>query len=112
MIKEDMRGAIDYFVEKVNRPLAKAIMVLGMRYPEPTHENVWHPNSRRLLNLRDEFYECWAENPLTRILWKILIVKYEHSPNWQHYLDWFIMKIPEDWKPFNPNRQMECWRRK
>jgi len=109
-LKNEMKDAIDYFVEQVNRPLAKVIVTLGGRYPEPTHENVLHPNTHRLLDIRDKFFECWEETLLLKALWKILIVKYEHSPTWRNMLDWVIKEIPGDWKPFNPTRQMKCWK--
>jgi len=112
-LKHQMKDAIDYFVEKVNRPLVKVIVTLGGRYPEPTRENTLHPNTHRLLDIRDDFFKHWevsGREPLLKALWRILIVKYEHSPAWRNMLDWFIKEIPCDWKPFNPVRQMKCWR--
>ncbi len=108
-----MKEYITYFQYQANKPLLKAIVTLGGRYPEPTHNNVEYQNSHRLLDMEVEFFERWDvgnRKPLLKILWRILIVKYEHSPNWRHMLDWVIMMIPEDWKPFNPHRQMELWR--
>lgn len=113
MLKHQMKDAIDYFVEKVDTPLAKAIIFYARRYPEPTRENCMYPNSLRLLDMRDKFREQWdfrGRQPLFEALWKLLIVKYEHSPQYRNVLDWVLMMIPDDWKPFNPNRQMMCWK--
>ncbi|KKM30270.1 hypothetical protein LCGC14_1566130, partial [marine sediment metagenome] len=35
----------DYFIEKVNEPLVRAITLLANRYPEPTRINCYHPNT-------------------------------------------------------------------
>ena len=109
-VNSDMR---DYIIEKVNRPLLKAIVILAGRYPEPTHENVLHPNSHILIDTRDEFFKCWdtrRSKPLYEALWRVLTVKYEHSPNYRYMLDWvFMMKEKSNWKPWNPNRQMSLW---
>ena len=112
-LKHQMKDAIDYFVERVNKPLVKAIVLLGERYPEPTRENTLHPNTHRLLDIRDKFFECWeveARASLLKVLFRILIVKYEHSPTWRNMFDWFLKEMPDDWKPFNPSRQMKCWK--
>ncbi len=113
-LKNEMKEGFDYFVEKVNQPLVKAIIILAGRYPEPTHENCLHPNTHILLNLRDEFFRCWDtgwREPLFRALWRVLIVKYEHSPTYRNMLDWVLMMLQKTaWKSFNPTRQMRCWR--
>lgn len=104
----------DYFIEKVNEPLVRAITLLANRYPEPTRINCYHPNTHRLMDMEDKFFEHWdferARNPVIRALFKMLIVKYEHSPAWRNMLDWAIREIPDDWKPFDTSRQMQCWK--
>lgn len=109
IINSDKR---DYIIEEVNRPLWLDIITLGKRYDEPAHENVVHPNTHRLLDMRDEFFRCWkVPRKFFEPLWRIVIVKYEHSPNWRNFLDWVIMKVQSSgWKPFNPNRQMPLWK--
>ena len=98
---------------KVNGALSKCIVFWVRRYEEPTRENTVHPNVWRLLEIRDEFFECWnVSSPLYHALFKLVIVKYEHSPNWRNFLDWFLMMIGKSgWKPFDTNRQMTLWRR-
>ena len=107
-----MKDGIDYFVKKVNEPLAKVMVLIANRYPEPTRENCQHPNSILLLDTRDEFFECWETNsrkPLFEALWRVLIVKYEHSQNYRNMMDWLILKL-KNWKPLNPSRQMPTWK--
>lgn len=113
IINSDRR---DYFIEKVNAPLVWFIIKYANRYPEPTHENVVHPNSQILLELKDKFFECWHTRPRTPLymaLWRVVIVKYEHSATYRYMLDWFLMMVQKsNWKHWNPNRQMACWRGK
>ena len=113
IVNSDMR---EYFIEKVNAPLVKAIVILGGRYPKPTHDNVLHPNTHILIDLRDEFFKVWDTRRSERLfeaLWRILIVKYEHSPGWQFMFDWVIMMVQKsNWKPFDFDRQMRNWRGK
>jgi len=110
---QEMKEKIDYFVEKVNEPLAKVIIVFAGRYPEPTRENCQYHNTHILLDIQAEFFKKWdfkSRTPLVKALWRVLIVKYEHCPNYRYALDWILMKIPDDWKPFDTNRQIECWK--
>ena len=112
-LKHQMRDNLNYFVKKVDAPIAWLVISYAERYPEPTHENVMYHNSHILLNIRDEYFKKWdmgSRTPVFKSLWKLLIVKYEQSPQYRYALDWFLMMIPEDWKPFNPVRQMMCWK--
>ena len=114
LLSEVMKKKYDYFIEEVNEPLVKAITILVRRYPEPTHENVLYKNSHRLLDIRDEFFRCWdtrGRHKLYEALWRVVIVKYEHSANYRNFIDWTLMMIQASgWKPFEPDRQMELWK--
>ena len=103
-----------YFIEKVNEPLVWLIILYARRYPEPTHDNVVHPNSHILLDIREKFFECWKTKPRTplyRALFRLVIVKYEHSATYRCMFDWMLMMIEKSgWKKWNPNRQMACWK--
>ena len=110
IINSDRRG---YFIEKVNEPIVWLINWYARRYPEPTHDNVVHPNSHILLGIRDEFRRCWGFHGRRAFeaVFKLIIVCYERSPNYRNPLDWAIMMVQKsNWKPFNPNRQMPYWR--
>ena len=106
----------DYFIEEVNAPLVEKILILARRYPKPTHENVLHANSHLLLELKDDFSAYWdfgARQAVFDALFDLVIVKYEHSPNYRNPLDRVIMLLGTiGWKPFNPDRQMACRRNK
>jgi len=114
LLRDEMKKRIGYFIEKVNDPLAKAIIFYANRYPEPTRENVVYNNCLILFDIEDKFFECWKTSPRTplfRALFKILKVKYAQSANWRNFLDWFLAMVKASgWKPFNPNRQMACWK--
>ena len=103
-----------YYIEKVNRPLVKAIKIIGSRYPEPTMGNLVHPNSKVFLDMLNEYRKHDTNNyrrTMFEIGFKILIAKYEHSPNWRNPIDFLVMLLfQSDWKPFNPSRQMNYWR--
>ena len=111
IINSDKR---QYIIDEVNEPLLAKIVQIAFRYDKPTHDNVTHPNSHILLDIEEQFFASWVtsrSNSLFRALWRVLIVKYEHSPNWRNMLDWAIMKIQDsNWKPFNTNRLMYCWK--
>jgi len=111
IVNSDQR---DYIIDKVNAPLLKAIVLLAGRYPKPTHENCVHPNTHILLDIEEQFFLNWVTSrseALFRALFRIVEVKYEHSPNWRNMLDWAIMMVQRSsWKPFNSNRQMPTWR--
>ena len=109
-INSDQR---QFFIEKVNNPLYKAITILGNRYPKPTMENLLHPNSKRLLEIFNKFLE-YEENIRLRILgeamFRILIAKYEHSPNFRDRISWFFEMIAESgWKPRSLNHPVNYW---
>ncbi len=105
----------DYIIKRVNAPLVKAMVLLARRYPEPTHDNVLYPNSHILLNIQESFKYHWyglRRVELYDALFRVLIVKYEHSPAWRNMLDWFLMMINKsDWQEFEPDRQMVGWRK-
>ena len=95
-----------YVVDKIKKPLLKAITILATRYPEPTREQTLLPNTHRLLDIQDKFFEC-EQNPNRRALfqavWRILIVEYEHDPYYRSRFDWVIAEIGKSgWEP-NPN---------
>ena len=103
----------DYFIEKVNKPLVKAITILANRYPEPTRENLLHPNSLRLLDIRDKYLQ-YDTNERRRELFKagfrILIAKYEHSPNWRYPIEFILEEIfKSGWKPRPYGHPVTFW---
>lgn len=93
----------DYFMEKVNRPLLKALIILGNRYPEATHDNITHPNSHRLVDMKDRYLQ-YDTHPRRRAAFgaafRIGIAKYEHSQNYRSVIDFLIEELfKSNWKP-------------
>jgi len=75
-----------------------AIIKLIKRFPEPTKENCVFPNSRRLIEIRDKFFELEGEAsrvPIYRAIWKLLIVEYEHDGDKRHRIDWILEQIQQ-----------------
>jgi len=103
----------EYFIEKVNAPLYKAIEILGNRYPEPTMENLGHPNSKRLLEIFNKYLEYEGNNRLLvlgKALFRIIIAKHEHSPNFRDRISWFFEMVGlSGWKPRSYNHPVNLW---
>ena len=101
----------NYFIEKVNVPLLKALVLLSKRYPEPTMENATHPNSRWLLRRLEKYLEY---EDLGRIaeavtaLVRIIIAKIEHSPNYRDRISWWL-EDTEGWKPRSYGHPVNGW---
>jgi len=112
IINSDKR---DYFIKEVNEPLVKNIIQLANKYPEPTRENVLHPNTQVLLDKGEKFFRCWKTKPrgvLYKAVFRMLQDKIEHSATYREMFNWLIKEINEDprWKHFENTRQMNCWR--
>lgn len=102
-----------YVIDKVKKPLKKAITALVKRYPEPTRENCLHPNTHRLFDIRDKFFE-YEDNPGRKTLFeaafKILIAEYEHDPYYRWRFDWMLEEMwKSGWEP-RPMRPMSHWK--
>lgn len=113
-LKYKMKENLSYYIKRVDRPIAWAIVFWANRYPEPVREELLHPNSRRLFDIWQEFKNCWdfeLRQPVFNALFKLAIVKYEQSQNYRNVADWVFMLMQKSgWKPFNFNRQMKCWK--
>lgn len=111
----------EHFVDVSNK-MVEAIFLGGKEFPEPTRLNCFHPNTHRLMDIRDEYFEhstnvshpggadkypLWGREHLERVFWKMLIVKYEHSPYWARRFDWFLRRIfGGTWKAGNLPTQL------
>jgi len=111
----------EYYIKKVNEPIVKAVrlihrgtswirLVLALieiassikKYPEPTLENVLHPNAKWLL-LKQEEYLKYEDNKriaeVAKVLVRGAVIKIEHSPNYRKSISWWL----EDnggWRPY------------
>ncbi len=61
------------------------------RLPEPTVENTWHPNSHRMIEVRDWFFgKCRLGDErisLFRMAANFVIVLYDYDPPYRHMID-------------------------
>ena len=103
-----------YYIDKVNEPLLKAITILGNRYPMPTEENVLHPNSKKLVVIWKKYLEYEGNlrvGTVVSALFRIAICKLEHSPNYRDRLGWFVEELAKcDWKSRAYNHPVNDWK--
>ena len=90
-----------FIIEKFKAPLHKFLIFIAKRLPEPDRDNVMHPNTFKLLDIRDKFFKL-ESNPSRKALfeaaWRILITEYEHDPYYRYRLDWIVEQIINtDW---------------
>ena len=52
----------EYIIHKVKKPIMKALLTLSKRYPEPKRDEILHPNTLKLMDIRDKFFE-YEDNP-------------------------------------------------
>jgi len=72
--------------------------------PEPTKENTWHPNTHRLIELRDWLFErCFLGKlrmGFIRRVMNFLIILYDFDPPWRWIFDSVKEQIcSQEWKP-------------
>lgn len=112
-----LRKRRGYFIDKVKRPLMKALIILAKRYPEPTRENCKKWNTHTLLDIWDEFFE-YEDNPgrngLFQAIRKLTVGEYEHDSYYAQRMDWFLERLFEryqsgEWKPLEPHNPAGCW---
>lgn len=103
----------DYYIEKVNEPLLKAVTILGNRYPEPTTGNVLHPNSKRLVEILGKYAQFeanWRIKLVIMAIARVVINKLEHSPNWRDRIGFFAEELRAgEWKPRSYNHPQFDW---
>lgn len=116
-----------YMSEKVKKPILEAVKLFtsedasqihkmkamkllwdayqGMKgLPEPTKENTWHPNSHRLIELRDYLRaHCFMPVVRTGLIDRVMnfiIILYDFDPPWRWVIDSIIQKaLTMKWLP-------------
>ena len=75
----------------IKAPLLKIAALIASKLPEPTKENTWHPNSHRLIEVRDWFFEhCLIggdKEKFIRIAFNFVIILYDFDPPWRDMMD-------------------------
>ena len=114
-----LRDRRQFFTEKVQAPMMKALTILANRYPEPTIENCKHPNSLVWLRVWDRFLSM-EDNPGRIGLWqaikRVFIGKsVEVDPYYRdreqvfHEL-WLEEVLAGNWKPRSLDHPQDCWK--
>lgn len=103
----------DYYIEKVNTPLLKAITILGNRFPEPTVDNVQHPNAKRLIEIMEKYKRFEGNSRVKGIVMatlRVVISKLEHSPNWRDRICFLAEELRAgEWKNRSYNHPEHGW---
>ena len=115
IILKDQR---QYFIDKVKASLMKAIIILARRYPEPTKQNTFHPNSHVWIDILGKFLEM-EDNPSRERLFEgarnVWVGEHETDP---YYRDreqvifelWLEEVLKGNWKPRSLDHPSECWK--
>jgi len=72
--------------------------------PEPTKDNTWHPNTHKLIDLRDWLFErCFLGKERMNLVGRVInfvIVLYDFDPPWRWIFDSLLGEaLKEEWKP-------------
>ncbi len=121
-----------YYIDKVNEPIFKAMAGIQKgisffrllaalleivrdikKYPQPTVDNVVHPNSKWLLETRDRYlaYEGLGRVAVlvNLVVW-LIVLKLEHSPNYADRISWWVEETPKQWRPRLLNHPRNFWK--
>ena len=102
-----------YIMNKVKKPLQNKIIKLVDKFPEPTIDNVEHPNSKILLAIRDDFFKherLSKRVDLLKAVFKILIVEYEHDIYYRQRMNWCLNELKKyDWKEYENQFPEKYW---
>lgn len=106
----------DFAVKIVKAPLEQAIILAGSLIPEPTKQNTIHPNTWRLIDLRDDFFKHDTNRTKRKLLeagWKIFIMAHE-DPYYRDRFNWLIEMIAnmierKEWKPRSIGHPNHYW---
>ena len=120
MIRDEiLKTRRTYFIEKVQAPMMKALIILGLRYPEPTVDNVSHPNTKVWLRIFSIFLtmeDNLGRLPLWQAIKRVFIGKsVEVDPYYRDRLQvihelWLDEVLSGNWKPRSPDHPEDCWK--
>lgn len=113
IIKEMLFYNRKYIIDKVKKPLMKAIITLANRYPAPTKDNVAFSNTRILLEVCEKFKKYHnnpGRQPMFEAAFRVLIDQYEHDGYYSFVFDWFFNELMErGWSPQKRGFPMYRW---
>ena len=97
-----LEGLMDILSSNYGRRLGgllklRRAMQAWVDFPEPTKENTWHPNSHRLIDIRDDFLSlCQLDEKhirFIRLAINFIIVLYDYDPPYRMLIDWWAKKL-------------------
>lgn len=113
-----VKDSRQYIIEKVKAPIMKALVILAGRYPEPTKENTFHPNTHTWIDIWSKFFEM-EDNPqresLFKAISKVHIAECEHDIYYRDRMNvllelWLEEVFKGNWKPRSLDHPSECWK--
>jgi len=112
-IKHDVNSHRRGFFIKVQETLKNSLVPICNLYPEPEIDNVAQFNSRRLLEIIEE-YKRYERNDMVRqivlAVVRVVINKMEASPNWRDRIYFLAEKLREgEWKTRALNHPEHDW---
>lgn len=86
------------------RPLMAIAKVINKVLPEPTVDNTWHPNSHRMIQIRDEFKKnCTLSADRVNLIvtgMNFAIMMYDFDRPYRDMMDWAKDRLDElGWTP-------------
>ncbi|KKM94023.1 hypothetical protein LCGC14_1202410 [marine sediment metagenome] len=100
----------------VNDALFKIITPIANMFPDPKKHEIFHPNSKRLVEILDEYVEYEGNGRILTVITavvRVVISKLEHSPNWRDRIIWWGEKLREgEWKYRSLNHPEHDWEEK
>ena len=114
LVNQMLKGAMRDFIIRHKGIFEKAIIAYAKILPEPTKDNILHPNTQKLLDMRDKFFlyeDNRGKEKLFGAGFKILIAEYEHDPYYHYRFDWLLEEIVNSgWKPRPMGYPNKFWR--
>ncbi len=114
MLKEHRQFVID----KIKKPIMKALCILANRLPEPTKENTIYPNTHPLIDVWDNFLKMEdnrGREPLFNAMKRVMVDEHEHDNYYRDRMNvWFELWLEEvlkgNWKPRSLDHPNSCWK--
>lgn len=76
--------------------LMATLVRISRRYPEPTLDNVLHPNTKVLIRVWDKFF-MYEDNSqrvdLFKAIRKVMLCEYEHDGYYRYRMDFFLEEL-------------------
>jgi len=98
---------------KVNDTLFNMVTPIANIFPDPRTHTIYHPNSKRLVEILDEYEEFEGNQRVLKVVTavvRVVINKLEHSPRWRDVITWWGEKLREgDWKSRSLNHPKHNW---